>query len=57
MPQPDAVPDKKDVSPDLLRGRCRACLPVPNCIERVHIAFKIRFIQFTLPELSSNVQI
>ena len=44
----EAVPDKKEVSPDLLRRRCNLNVPWAICIVRVNGQFKIRFIWFKL---------
>ena len=51
----DAVPDKKEVSPDLLRGRYSLTVPRHIWIVRVNGQFKIRFIWFKILELWSNV--
>ena len=51
----DAVPDKKEVSPDLLRGRYNLNVPWAICIVRVNGQFEIRFIWFKLLELSFDV--
>ena len=51
----EAVPDKKEVSTDLLRGRYNLNVPWAICIVRVNGQFKIRFIWFKLLELSFDV--
>ena len=50
----DAVPDKKEVSPDLLRGRYNLTVPWHICIVRVNGELKIRFIWFKIQKYPLN---
>ena len=50
----DAIPDKKEVSPDLLRGRYNLNVPWALCIVRVNGQFKFRFLLFKILKYPSH---